>query len=138
MNASRLLIIFGIVLAMSCKEDLPVGDCDHSVKINSRLFKKAKTDRLTVDSLSIENDCLTVYYNYGGGCDDVDLELIEGGELIEGNIVLLAQFDDDDNCEALIFTSESFNLSPLKHYGSNTIIVDTKTDKENRSIFWDF
>ncbi len=75
-------------------------------------------DPLQINSVSINNDFLSISVSYSGGCEEHDIELFAGRTFMESNPVqsqlILAHNAHKDACEAWITETLSFNVAPLK------------------------
>ena len=71
MSVLNLAIVSVLGLFISCSEDDDITDndislCDSTVVIDSEQFENTSTDEVTINSVAIENDCLTVNFSAGG------------------------------------------------------------------------
>lgn len=85
-------------------------------------------DPITINSASIEDDCLFISVSHSGGCGDHVYELVElpifcGTPPLPPTMLQLRHDDDDDFCEAYITTVVSYDLSNLQIEGENSIDI---------------
>lgn len=75
-------------------------------------------DFYNLDSLHIEDDCLTVKVGYSGGCKTHDFELRTQGAIVETSPltadIVLWHNAHNDNCEAYILEELHFDLKDLQ------------------------
>ena len=117
------------MLFISCEDKEPTSaQCDRTLIISDKDFNEAKDESdFGINNVSITGDCMTVTYRYGGGCGEITTKLVAAEESIQhtGNLTfreLKLSIDDKDNCEALITTSEEFDISALQGSGNSVII----------------
>lgn len=81
----------------------------------------------TVDSMKIDNDVLSVFVNYSGGCKDHSFDLYSNGmyakSLPPQLSLCLKHTNNGDACRKLIMKELKFNVSNLKYAGKNTVIL---------------
>jgi hypothetical protein len=123
-----LLLCFGFACnkddtSCSCDDPAP---CDAFAVLDNSAYQNGPDDPYFLREASVEGDCLYLRFQYGGGCKEVDFELVSAFQLGETDpltrFVRLA-LDDDDNCEALITEEVTFNLKPLRVEGENELRV---------------
>ena len=100
-------------------------------------------DSLHIDGINLINNCLTVDYNYLGGCDDTRLNLHHLVDSSTAELVRLQlRYDNGDGpCTETITEHISFNLSTLQTEGQNgvTIFIDCNGDDNlNEMIQYDY
>ncbi len=126
-----LYIIFGFCLLFtSCDkkdDDHKSVMCSPTI-IDNTVYLNAESDPLSLlnTELTIEG-CLKVSIQYGGGCSDVFLNLVDSGDVLETqppqrNLRFI--FEDDDQCEALILKDYYFNVEVLKVEGSDEVLLN--------------
>lgn len=81
----------------------------------------------TVDSMKIDNDVLSVFVNYSGGCKEHSFDLYSNGmyakSLPPQLSLCLKHTNNGDACRKLIIKELKFNISNLKYAGKNTVIL---------------
>ena len=139
MSVLNLAIVSVLGLFISCSEDdditgNDISSCDSTVVIDSEQFTNTSTDNVTINSFSIENDCLTVNFS-AGGCDGSTwiTELIDSEQvflpphvgLIDSNLtsqrMLSFVLEDNEECEAFITQEVSFDISTLQVEGESSV-----------------
>ncbi len=124
MKSTLLLTIIACVLfSCACKKDPTIVSniCDKQIIIDSKLYNNGDNDPLTIKDIKLDGDCLDITYSYGGGCADVQFNLVCDGAIMESMPLqtnVRVNFRDKDNCKALITTTESIDLTPLKKLGT--------------------
>lgn len=113
----RLLVFLLPLLSLiACQEAINPDGCEELVRSN-RKYDNAQSDDFQLVEASIEDDCLKITVRYGGGCGEVDFDLIaqEGETLsLPPQVQMRLVLDDDDNCEALLTDELFFDVSSLK------------------------
>lgn len=110
--------------------------CDRVVIVSDRNYDKAKDESdFSIRGISISGNCMTIAYSYGGGCKDIETELVASENSVQNAMnlpyrELKLSIDDDDNCEALVMAYEEFDISALQNEGNSTIIRLHKWDEE--------
>jgi hypothetical protein len=90
-----------------------VADCKPILKTD-RVLNDIPTDYLSVESLSILDNCLSIEISYGGGCGNYDLDLLfQESDWMNGTAVvnLKPVFIDNDPCRAIVLDTLMFDLS---------------------------
>ncbi|MBT8326375.1 MAG: hypothetical protein KJP21_01545 [Bacteroidia bacterium] len=125
--------IFCIVFILSisgCKQDPPFSEtCDKKVEINSQLYNSAPEKLFTASSIKINGNCLEVTYYFCGSDTAGDLKLIDSGTIYYSRPVkrqLRFSFNATSVCLALIPHTQTFDLTPLKRFDSNHIVLNIK------------
>ena len=81
-----------------------------------------------IDSVKINNDILSLFVNYSGGCKTHSFELYTnaayGKSLPPQEWVVLKHKSNDDACRQLISEELKFNISQLQHKGQNIITIN--------------
>jgi len=97
------------------------------------------TDEFLADTIWIEGSVLHCQLQYGGGCEQVYLEMVSDRSERDSNIpqaMLRAVFTDNDPCEALITDTFCFDLHSLefKASGPKALIF---IEDWNTALIWD-
>lgn len=95
-----------------------------AVLIDSDVYREADSDNFHLEEAEITGDSLKVRIRYGGGCEEVKLQLVGLEEILDSdppqrNIRLL--FEDNDPCEALVAETFYFDLVPGRVNGSDRV-----------------
>jgi hypothetical protein len=109
----------------------------------SGIDNQLPNDSLHIDEINLINNCLTVDYNYLGGCDDTRLNLHHLVDSSTAELVRLQlRYDNGDGpCTETISEHISFNLSTLQIENQNsiTISIDCNGDVTfNEMIQYDY
>ncbi|MEL7530206.1 MAG: hypothetical protein AAFN10_02800 [Bacteroidota bacterium] len=119
----RLLIFILPLLGLTaCQETINPDGCEALIRSNNK-YDYTNSDDFELVEARIEDDCLLITVRYGGGCGEVDFDLIaiEGETLsLPPQIPMRLVLDDNDNCEALITDEIGFDVSEIKNSGSGT------------------
>ena len=93
-----------------------VADCKPILKTD-RVLNDIPTDYLSVESLSILDNCLSIEISYGGGCGDYVLDLFYQ-ETVQLNgtteVILKPVFKDNDPCRTIELDTVIFDLSEFE------------------------
>ena len=90
-------------------------------------FLRAKSDDyISLDNVSVEDDCLVINLTYSGGCGENKLEVIWEGAIaksIPPQVPLQLHFTDRDDCESLQEMEYRFDLSRVRKVGVKGEVV---------------
>jgi len=138
----NVMLVCLLSLFASCNEDDDIIEedvpfCNSTVIIDSEEFENTSTDEVTINSVAIENDCLTVNFSAGGCNGDTWMtELIDSEQvflppnvgLINSNLIsqrmLSFVLEDNEECEALITQEVSFDISTLQVEEENEVVLN--------------
>jgi hypothetical protein len=124
-----LAIIVLLFSFISCQDDNGTGQlkCDLSARISKAEYPTAPDDPVEILDFSINKNCLIFSYS-ATGCNGNSwaLELIDSGEVAESqpprrNIVFVLH--NDETCENNVTGETSFDVSPLKVEGNNSVYL---------------
>ncbi len=124
-----------VLVSISCQKDpsIVVNNCNKQVLIDKQLYRKAPNKFFDVSNVILDHDCLKVTYYHCGSNSDGNLMLIEG-EANQNKFPternLRFSFDTISPCLALISHTQSFDLTPLKKFVSNHIILQIEQWKK--------
>jgi len=80
-----------------------------------------------IDSIKIDDDVLSIFVNYSGGCKEHSFELYSNGmyaKSLPPQLPLsLKHTNNDDSCRELVTQELKFNINKLKYPGKNTVIL---------------
>ena len=131
-----IILLFISLLIVGCDNSItPEETCsDNKTILSHELFLNGPNDGFLFDEVIIENDCIKLTIQYGGGCGDVEANLIDSEAISKCNPrqrdIRLA-FKDNDSCEALITKEYIFDLSPIRIDNVNKILLNlTGWDKQ--------
>ncbi len=81
----------------------------------------------TVDSIKINNDTLSVFVNYSGGCKEHSFDLYSNGmyakSLPPQLSLCLKHTNNGDACRKLVMKELKFTINNLKYPGKNTVVL---------------
>ncbi len=136
-------LFISIVMLPSCKSlketnvESPVNICE-SMTFNNTPFSEIETDYYSVDSVYIENNCLVIWANYGGGCGDASFKLYYSDKVMESSppkTNLFLQLKDQDHCRAIVQQKLYFNLSFFDNY-ANEDGITLRLSGLDKSVFY--
>jgi len=122
----RISLVFILIIALgitswSCKGTKKVtesngntNDSVNEITLSNKPLDSLKTDYFSIDSVSMNNQILFVYANYGGGCGDVKFEMYYTPQLMtvmphRRNLAL--KLTDNDPCREIIQKKLAYDLS---------------------------
>lgn len=109
------------------------SNCIQKILVDKNLFTNAPNDEFDFTNVNLVQNCLKVTIQYGGGCGDIELKLIDSGYILESYPVqrnIRLSLKDEDYCEALITKKISFDLTPIQVSDMNKVILNlTNWDK---------
>lgn len=121
------LLVPAIFLMAGCSEPVALvqqNDCTRYKELSFLNYDSLKTDPITLINATIEGDCLKLNLQYGGGCEEhqVDLALILpqcGTPPLPPPTFEIRHDAKGDGCKALITKEYSFDLSGLREDGKS-------------------
>ena len=127
----KLIIILSIIsiVCVSCNNsvDPNQNNCEQKIIIDPELYNNSPNDDFDFRDIKIDGDCLVVTIEYGGGCGNVEVKLIDAGVVMESNPVqrnLKVSFKDEDFCKVLLVREFSFDLTPIRTFGENRVLLN--------------
>lgn len=110
----------------ACTEQIETSKnlCPKYVELNYSNYNSLKTDPLNLISAKVEGDCLMLTIQYGGGCQEhqIDLALIQpecGTPPLPPPTFEIRHNANNDACKALITKEYSFDISGIREKGKN-------------------
>ena len=130
MKSKELIILFLIlVLGFSCKSTkkaTEISTTDETNCIEMDLLNQAleglPADPFQIDSLVLENHCLNIYVNYGGGCGEAEFQLYYTQIVTQSmppQTTLHLSFKDEDPCRLFVTKKLTYNLEPFVELANN-------------------
>ena len=128
----KLIFILLAMAFFSCSnDDSPKGEdlshlktctgntnCDDCVIIDKKHYEATLTDNYMIRDVSVSGDCMEITFAAGGCSGSTwEEELIDMGAIAESNPVqrfLRLRLLDNEDCEAYITKTVSFNIAPLQ------------------------
>ena len=116
-----------LVLLTSCNSVEPEKlNCDKDIIIDNNLFVNAPNDSLKFLNVELSQDCLKLTVEYGGGCGNIEFQLIASELIMKSNPpqmnIRLSFLNEDDTCFKVGRSEISFDLTPIK----NLDLIDNK------------
>ena len=129
-----LLLLLSLLTSCAKTDTSPAGACDQGVQISASTYESAPTDEVTINSLVLSADCLTINFSAGGCSGSTwDLKLVDSGAVMESfppQRNLIFSLKNEELCYAYITKEISFNLSELQVEGNQVVLNITNTDDE--------
>jgi hypothetical protein len=125
----NLLVI--IIVLSNCKTKQPVGmEMPKDVKeiiIDMKANLNEQGDAYNIDSLKVNEDILSIFVQYSGGCQPHVFDLYNNGiatrSIPPQTTIILKHNANKDMCRALISQELKFNISKLKADKKATVIL---------------
>lgn len=131
------LVIGTILLSLSftsCKKDNNTFGCDKQVVISADEYQSAPNNQLTINSLEINGDCLTISFSSGGCSGDTwELKLIADEAILLSNPPqrnLRLSLKNEELCEAYITKEIIFDISKLQLDGNKVLLNITNSNDQ--------
>lgn len=123
----NILLVPVIFLIAGCSEPVALiqqTDCTRYKEISFLNYDSLKSDPITLINATVEGDCLKLTLQYGGGCEEhqVDLALILpecGTPPLPPPTFEIRHNSKGDACKALITKEYSFDLSGIREDGKS-------------------
>lgn len=116
----------GIILSCSIKgEDDAKKQC-MDVIIDNEQYRNAQSNTFEIIGITSEQNCLKITLRHGGGCSEVNAELVDSGDILESDPVqrnLRLVFDNDEECEALIQKDFLFDITNLQIENNDRVLL---------------
>jgi hypothetical protein len=97
-------------------DDMDTNTGCEQIIIDESKYNSAVSDDFTITDAFITGDSLRVSVQYGGGCGNIDFDLLTNGLFMESDPVqldVLLSFTDNDPCEAVQQRMLCFDLTKL-------------------------
>lgn len=126
-----LFVVLSFIATLSCNvEDQPEQSLLKSstkIIVDNDLYFNAPDDANQIINAVVKDDFLNITLQYGGGCGNIYYDLVSTDEYLATEPVqkkLRLAFKDDDNCEAGMEVTLSFNIKEIQRPQENTIILN--------------
>jgi hypothetical protein len=126
-----ILLLFLVVIGLSCSKknnDKPATTpCGTAVIINTLKYSNTAINNYNISAAVIEGDCLKISFG-SGGCSGNTwvMELVDADAVFDSNPpqrqIKLA-LTNHELCNAAFSKTVSFDISGLKVWGSNSVIL---------------
>ena len=104
-----------------------VSESVKSIVVDAQADMMAIGDVYQVDSLTVNENILSVFVNYSGGCKPHVFDLVSNGmyskSLPPQIAVCLKHANNGDACRKLVMRELKFDISKLKYSGNKTVVV---------------
>ena len=135
MKKILFLTLIGLAVLSCSKDDdreNPIK-CDLETLISTEQYATAPSEQLTINSLSINDNCLKINFS-SSGCngDTWELKLIDSEDILESNPPqrnLRLSLKNEELCEAYITKELTFDISNLQVDGNKVQLNLTNSDK---------
>lgn len=121
-----LLFLIAFFLLSACTDQVEIrqNDCRSYVELNYSNYGSLRQDPITIISAKVVGDCLQLTLQYGGGCQEhqVDLALILpecGTPPLPPPTFEIRHDANNDACKALITKDYSFDISGIRESGKH-------------------
>ena len=117
-----------------------VSECDFQSEINSDDYAIANAEEITINEITIDNDCLKINF-WAGGCngDSWEMRLIDSGAILESLPVqrnLRIDFVSEELCEKAILREYTFDISNLQIENNESLMLNIINN--NSSILYEY
>ena len=126
-------VLIGATLFWACEQPeddglivCSTGTCEEQVQVSDDLYENGPSDDITISNAFIFEDCLDVTFRYGGGCGEVEAHLFAStgeGESLPPTRFIRVGFKDEDDCEALLVYTKTFDLTPLRSGAYSAVLL---------------
>lgn len=124
----KYLLVAMLALTMfACKQDQPHPEGCEEALLNTNRYANDESDDFQFHRVELNGDCLEIEVSYGGGCGEVDFDLVFSravGFSLPPYTTARLILDDDDNCEALLRETFQFDLTPARELGADAIRIN--------------
>jgi len=113
----------GIFLLTACDQKTATVSCEAAFN-DKEFFKNETSDEFKLLEVELKGSCLETTIFYGGGCGDINFQLVGSGRYaytIPPSLDVRLLFDDDAFCKAGLREKFYFDLSDL-HLDESLVI----------------
>ena len=134
-----ILFLVHILLLTACSDQdmVPGTECFKYIELNFPGYNSLSSDPITVLSAKVNGDFLELTLQYGGGCQEhqIDLVLIQpecGTPPLPPPTFEIRHNANGDVCKALITKEYWFNISGIREKGKNktNFVLNTRDSSE--------
>ena len=140
------ITLFAVGTFMACndeQEDDNLLTCDQQTIINATEYQTATSEPVSIDSLEITGNCLSVTLS-SGGCDgnSWQVRLVDSGSIAESlppqrSLKLL--LENQEVCLAYITKTISFDIQELEAEGEVSMLLNiADSNGENSQILYEY
>lgn len=118
-----------VSLGVSCQnnDDITPSDAKDCEEIAvQKDLDLLTTDPFHIDTAYVENNCLKLKVNYGGGCGNVSFKMYRNTVVFESyppQTMIKLTLDDKDGCKALIYKDLSYSLAEIKQQIGKPVLL---------------
>lgn len=130
------------IIGLSCSKDdnNNSSNCDLDLIICPIQFGDRPNDEVTIEAVGLNGDCLNITYS-ASGCDGSSwtVLLIDSSEVMESDPPqrhLRLSLDNNEECDAYITKTKSFDISAIQSNEYNRIILNL--DGYSGSILYEY
>ena len=145
MNKIVLLLVLGMSI-LSCSDDddndvsTTTNACGQQALISAEQYENAASDPFEIDSITIEDDCLSIVF-FASGCsgNSWEVDLIDSGGILESlpeQRSLRLSLQNDEECLAIVSQEFSFDISNLQINDAGELILNI--DDFSESILYEY
>jgi len=129
MKKILLFTLIGLAI-LSCSKSV---NCDFETLISTEEYTNAPSDKLTINRLVINDNCLKINFS-SSGCngDTWEVKLIDSEDILESNPPqrnLRLSLKNEELCQAYITKELTFDISNLQLDGNKVQLNLTNSDK---------
>ena len=136
-------ILFSVVFTSACNKKhgkhadksknktIVTNDDFYNIKnliVDPNVNMQVTGSEYVIDSVKVNNDILSLFVNYSGGCKTHTFELYSNAAYAKSLPpqvwVVLKHTSNDDACRQLISEELKFNIHQLQHKGQNTVTIN--------------
>ncbi|MDX1326673.1 MAG: hypothetical protein R3299_03135 [Arenibacter sp.] len=124
-------------MALGCTDhddDAKPTNCDYGVIISADQFEHAPSNRLVINELEIDDDCLRINFSSSGCSGETwKVKLIDSDKILESDPpqrTIRLSLKNEELCEAFITTEATFDISNLQVAG-NRVVLNITNSEEN-------
>lgn len=120
------LLFVAFAIANCSNDDDRATNCDRFTIVDSVQFENAPKDQVTVNSVSINNDCLKINFS-ASGCngDTWEIKLIDSNGIsfsLPPQRDLRLSLKNDELCDAIITKELTFDIRDLQVEGNELLL----------------
>ncbi|MGB1204523.1 MAG: hypothetical protein ACPG5B_02685 [Chitinophagales bacterium] len=140
-----ILALFVVGIFAACNDDEPdiLLTCQQQAIISATDYQTATSDPINIDSLSIEENCLSITFR-AGGCDGStwQVRLVDSGSIAESlppqrNLKLL--LENQEVCLAYITRTITFDIYELEADGEASVLLNIEdSNSESKQILYEY
>jgi len=132
-------LLFTAGACHKCDDCKPRTECDQITIVDAGLFDTAPDDGLAIQGVELQGDCLAITFS-SSGCDGSRwvTKLIDSEAVLESfpvQRVLRLSLQNDEECDAVITRTLSFDLRPVQLEAYDRIILNIDGYEGERILY---